>query len=68
LQRLLPRIGHLQLADNPGRHEPGSGEINFDFVLAQLQRSAYAGWIGCEYLPRGRSEDSFAWLAPWRSP
>lgn len=66
LQQHLAQIGHIQLADNPGRHEPGSGEINFPFLLAHLERIGYAGWIGCEYLPSARSEDSFQWLAEWR--
>lgn len=66
LQAHLPQIGHIQLADVPGRHEPGTGELNFDFLLRHLDAIGYAGWVGCEYLPSGRSEDSFGWLAPWR--
>jgi hydroxypyruvate isomerase len=66
LQDHLPRIGHIQLADNPGRHEPGSGEINFPFLLRHLDRIGYEGWVGCEYKPAGRSEDSFGWLEAWR--
>ncbi len=66
LREHLPRIGHIQIADNPGRHEPGSGEINFPFLFAHLDRIGYAGWVGCEYRPSGRSEDSFAWLEQWR--
>lgn len=66
LQEHLPRIGHIQLADNPGRHEPGSGEINFPFLLRHLDQIGYAGWVGCEYRPSGRTEDSFGWLEAWR--
>jgi len=66
LETLLPRIGHIQLADNPGRHEPGTGEINFPFVLSRLQQLGYAGWIGCEYKPSGSTLDTFAWLEPYR--
>ncbi len=66
LQERLPQIGHIQLADNPGRGEPGTGEINFPFLFKHLDRIGYAGWIGCEYRPSGRTEDSFGWLAPWR--
>lgn len=66
LQEHLPRIGHIQLADNPGRHEPGSGEINFPFLFRHLDRIGYAGWVGCEYGPSARTEDSFAWLEAWR--
>ena len=66
LQNHLPRIAHVQLADNPGRHEPGTGEINFPFLLRHLESIGYSGWVGCEYKPSGRTEDSFGWLAPWR--
>jgi hydroxypyruvate isomerase len=61
LQKHLARIGHIQLADNPGRHEPGSGEINYAFLLAHLDRIGYAGWIGCEYKPAARTEDGLHW-------
>jgi hydroxypyruvate isomerase len=66
LETNLARIGHLQIADNPGRHEPGSGEINFPFLLRRLEALGYAGWIGCEYIPSGATEDSFGWLEAWR--
>jgi hydroxypyruvate isomerase len=62
LARHLPRIAHLQVADNPGRHEPGSGEIRFEFLFAELERLGYAGWIGCEYKPLGRTEAGLGWL------
>ncbi len=51
LQKHLARIGHIQLADNPGRNEPGTGEINYPFLFAHLDRIGYDGWIGCEYKP-----------------
>lgn len=63
LAATLPRIGHIQLADNPGRHQPGTGEINFPFLLRHLKALGYAGWIGCEYVPTGPTEDSFAWMS-----
>ena len=66
LQEHLPQIGHIQLADNPGRHEPGSGEINFPFLFRHLDSIGYSGWVGCEYKPGGRSEDSFDWMEGWR--
>jgi hydroxypyruvate isomerase len=66
LEQHLPRIGHIQLADNPGRHEPGTGEINFPFLLRHLDRLGYAGWVGCEYKPSAHSEDSFGWLEAWQ--
>ena len=58
----LPRIGHLQLADNPGRHEPGSGEINYAFLFAHIDRIRYDGWIGCEYKPAAGTEAGLAWM------
>jgi hydroxypyruvate isomerase len=66
LERLLPRIGHVQFSDNPGRHEPGTGEINFAFLFGELDRLGYRGWIGAEYRPSGRTEDSLGWFAPYR--
>ena len=61
LERCLPRIGHVQIADNPGRHEPGSGEINYPFLFAHLDRIGYRGWIGCEYKPAAGTEAGLAW-------
>ena len=62
LQKQLARIGHIQLADNPGRNEPGSGEINFPFLFAHLDRIGYAGWVGCEYQPAQGTESGLGWL------
>jgi hydroxypyruvate isomerase len=62
LERLVPRIAHIQMADNPGRHEPGSGEINFDFLFAHLDRIGYAGWVGCEYRPAAGTEGGLGWF------
>jgi len=61
IERLLPRIGHMQLADVPGRHEPGTGEINFDYLLRHIDRVGYAGHIGCEYNPSGDTVEGLAW-------
>ncbi len=55
-------IGHVQIADNPGRHEPGTGEINFPFMFRVLDETGYDGWVSLEYNPSGRTEDSFGWL------
>ncbi|KPQ27398.1 MAG: hydroxypyruvate isomerase [Marinobacter excellens HL-55] len=62
LECLLPWIGHIQFADNPGRHEPGTGEINFSNVFAALDRLGYQGWASAEYRPSGATEDSLAWF------
>ena len=58
----LARIGHIQVADNPGRNEPGTGEINFGFLFRHLDRIGYSGWIGAEYKPAGNTEAGLAWM------
>jgi len=58
-------IGHMQLADNPGRHEPGTGEIHFSNLFRFIDEAGYTGWIGCEYKPSGRTEDSLGWAKPY---
>ena len=63
MQKYLPRIGHIQLADNPGRNEPGTGEINYAFLFAHLDRIGYDGWIGCEYKPATTTEAGLGWRA-----
>ena len=65
IERLLPRIGHIQIADVPERHEPGTGEINFDFLLSHIDRLGYKGWIGAEYIPRGDTVQGLSWAAPY---
>jgi hydroxypyruvate isomerase len=62
MERLLPRIGHMQIADNPGRHEPGTGEINYPFLLQRMDALGYEGWVGCEYVPVGGTEAGLAWM------
>ncbi len=57
----MDRIGHIQIADNPGRHEPGTGEINFDNLLAAIDAADYGGWVGCEYHPAGTTEKGLVW-------
>ncbi|WP_205650196.1 hydroxypyruvate isomerase family protein [Actinoplanes solisilvae] len=60
-------IGHVQIADAPGRHEPGSGDIDLDALLNQLDQAGYDGWVGLEYIPSGASALSFDWLPrEWR--
>jgi hydroxypyruvate isomerase len=65
IERLLPRIGHMQIADVPGRHEPGTGELNFGFLLDRIDRLGYAGWIGCEYNPVGDTVEGLRWAKPY---
>ena len=62
LRRDFKRIAHIQLADNPGRHEPGTGEINFPFLFAELARLGYSGWVGCEYIPKTTTLEGLGWL------
>jgi hydroxypyruvate isomerase len=62
ISRYLPHIAHVQIADTPGRHEPGTGEINFPFVFDHIDKAGYRGWVGCEYKPRGSTYDSLAWF------
>lgn len=62
LERLMPRIGHIQFADNPGRHEPGTGEIHFDRIFRALDDMGYAGWVGAEYRPLAGTRESLGWL------
>jgi len=61
----LKYIAHMQLADNPGRHEPGTGEINFPNLLRFIDEAGYTGWIGCEYKPVGVTEEGLKWLKPY---
>lgn len=62
IEKHLARIAHVQLADNPGRHEPGTGEINYPFLFAHLERLGYDGWIGCEYKPKAGTTQGLGWL------
>jgi len=63
VQKHLSRIAHVQLADNPGRNEPGTGEINYPFLFRHLDRIGYGGWVGCEYKPRTTTVDGLGWHA-----
>lgn len=65
-ERLLPKIAHMQLADTPGRHEPGTGEINYAFLFSHLDRIGYKGWIGCEYMPAAGTAEGLGWIDPYR--
>ncbi len=64
----LKRIAHMQLADHPGRHEPGTGEINYPFLFGLIDRLGYSGWIGCEYRPRTTTVEGLGWARPYLQP
>jgi hydroxypyruvate isomerase len=66
LEANLARIAHVQLADTPGRHEPGTGEINYPFLFDHLDRIGYSGWIGCEYKPAATTVEGLGWFSPYR--
>jgi hydroxypyruvate isomerase len=62
LSKHLSKIAHVQLADNPGRNEPGTGELNYPFIFKHLDAIGYDGWIGCEYKPAKTTEEGLGWL------
>lgn len=62
IEKHLARIAHIQIADTPGRHEPGTGEIHYPFLFAHLDRLGYSGWIGCEYKPKATTREGLGWL------
>jgi hydroxypyruvate isomerase len=59
---LLPLIGHIQIADVPGRNEPGTGELNWDYVFGRIDAIGYDGWVGCEYRPAAGTTEGLGWL------
>ncbi len=65
MQTNLDNIAHLQLADNPGRHEPGTGEINYAFLFDFIDKLGYSGWIGCEYKPLTTTEAGLGWITSY---
>ncbi len=65
LQKNLARIAHIQIADNPGRHQPGTGEINYRFLFDWIDRSGYTGYVGLEYAPQGTTEESLRWVSEY---
>jgi hydroxypyruvate isomerase len=59
------RVGHVQVADAPGRHEPGTGTMDFDAILATLDQIGYDSWVAAEYIPSGPTADGLGWLGTW---
>lgn len=67
LRANIARIKHIQLADNPGRNEPGTGEINYPFLFEAIDAMGYEGWIGAEYKPKTTTDEGLGWLAPYKA-
>ncbi len=65
IQHNLSHIGHIQIADTPGRNEPGTGEINYPFLFKHLDRLGYDGWVGCEYRPATTTAEGLGWIKPY---
>ena len=61
-KKYAPHVGHIQIASVPERHEPDEGEVNYAALFKLIDASGYDGWIGCEYRPRGVTEDGLGWL------
>lgn len=68
IAKYLSRIGHIQLADNPGRNEPGSGEINYRWLFKRIDELGYQGWIGCEYKPAADTKQGLGWMSVLLKP
>lgn len=68
LRALMPIVKHIQIADNPGRHEPGTGEINYRYLFALLDQLGYDGWVGCEYHPQGDTAAGLGWRSALTEP
>ena len=64
-KRLQSRIAHVQIADNPGRNEPGTGEINYSNIFTALDEAGYAGWVGAEYKPKADTSEGLGWFKDW---
>ena len=61
------QLGHIQFADVPGRHEPGSGELNFERLFAAAEQSGYQGWYGAEYRPKGATSEGLDWMKKYQN-
>lgn len=68
MRLLLPMIGHVQFADAPGRHQPGTGQIDFPALFAHVDAIGYPGWVSAEYKPDGKTEDSLGWMNAYLPP
>ena len=68
MRRLMPIIGHVQIASVPGRNEPDGEELNYPYLFQELDLLGYGGFVGCEYRPRGKTLDGLGWLADTGGP
>ena len=66
VEKHLPLIAHMQVADTPGRNEPGTGEVNWPFVFKTIDALGFRGWSGCEYRPAGETLAGLSWFAPYK--
>ena len=68
MQANIDIIEHMQLADNPGRNEPGTGEINYPYLFQAIDDMGYDGWIGCEYRPLTTTAEGLGWASEFLRP
>lgn len=66
LKKYIAKVGHIQIAGVPERHEPDSGEINYPYLFRLMDELGYAGWVGCEYRPAAGTSAGLGWLRDWR--
>ena len=66
IRKNMKHISHIQIADVPGRHEPGTGEINYNNLFRFIDEAGYSGWIGCEYIPGGKTVEGLSWMSSYR--
>lgn len=67
LRRDFDRIGHIQIAGVPDRHEPDQGEVNYPYLFELMDHLGYDGWVGCEYRPKGDTSTGLQWLRDWKA-
>jgi 2-dehydrotetronate isomerase len=67
LRSTIAHVGHIQIAGVPDRHEPDEGEVNYPYLLNLIDELGYTGWVGCEYIPRGRTSDGLSWFKRWNA-
>jgi hydroxypyruvate isomerase len=60
------RVGHIQIAGVPERHEPDTGEVRYEYLFDLIDQLGYEGWIGCEYIPAGGTSEGLGWFGKWK--